>query len=90
MSRQSYYQAQQRCQQVKTQVIALVQQQRRLMPRVGTRKLYYLLKEPFQQQRIKVGRDSLFSCLRDEDLLVRPVRSYHKTTDSGHWMRDPS
>jgi transposase InsO family protein len=90
ISRQSYYQAQQRQQRyqlAKNQVIQLVQQQRRLMPRLGTRKLYYLLKEQLQTRRLKLGRDGLFRYLRTEGLLVLPARSYRKTTNSGHWMR---
>lgn len=90
VSRQSYYQAQQRqqrYQQHRQQVLELVQGQRRLMPRLGTRKLYYLLNTSLQERHIKLGRDGLFSCLRSAGLLVRPARSYRKTTDSGHWMR---
>ncbi|GAB3562443.1 hypothetical protein GCM10027578_15080 [Spirosoma luteolum] len=90
VSRQSYYQAQQRRQRDQTtrnRVIELVRQQRRLMPRLGTRKLHYLLKQKLQEQRIKLGRDGLFSCLRHAGLLVGAARSYRKTTDSSHWMR---
>lgn len=60
---------------------------RRQMPRIGTRKLYYLLKEDFCQLGIKVGRDGLFGYLRSEHLLVKPRKSYTKTTDSKHWLR---
>lgn len=63
-------------------VVELVGRIRLQMPRLGTRKLYYLLKEQLQ-----VGRDKLFSILRDRGLLVKPRRSYHKTTDSKHWMK---
>ncbi|AKD05431.1 hypothetical protein PKOR_01860 [Pontibacter korlensis] len=52
------------------------------MPRLGTRKLYHLLKE-----QLEVGRDKLFAILRERGLLVRPRKSYHKTTDSKHWMK---
>lgn len=90
VSRQSYYQALQRqhyCQQRNQQIIELVYQQRRLMPRLGTRKLYHLIKDHFPQKGFKLGRDGLFACLRSHGLLVRPARSYRKTTDSSHWMR---
>lgn len=57
------------------------------MPRLGTRKLYYLLKDELIARDIKIGRDVLFSFLRAEQLLIKPKRSYTKTTDSKHWMK---
>jgi len=57
------------------------------MPRLGTRKLYYLLKEELVARNIKIGRDVLFNFLRAEQLLIKPKRSYTKTTDSKHWMK---
>ena len=57
------------------------------MPRLGTRKLYYLLKDEFVRQGIKVGRDALFDYLRAEHLLIKPKKNYTKTTDSKHWLR---
>ena len=36
------------------------------MPRLGTRKLYYLLKEGFKNEGIKIGRDALFAYLKRE------------------------
>lgn len=57
------------------------------MPRLGTRKLYFLLKPKLAQLGIKIGRDGLFDYLREEKLLIRPKRSYTKTTYSKHWMR---
>jgi len=57
------------------------------MPRLGTRKLYHLLKKDFDQQGIKVGRDALFDYLRAEQLLIRPKKNYTKTTHSHHWMK---
>jgi transposase InsO family protein len=64
----------------------LVLEQRMLMPRLGTRKLYYLLKNRFDRERIKVGRDKLFIYLRDEHLLIEPKKNYTKTTQSKHWL----
>ncbi len=57
------------------------------MPRMGTRKLYYLLKEDFERQGIKICRDALFDHLRSESMLIRPKKNYTKTTDSKHWLR---
>ena len=57
------------------------------MPRIGTRKLYFLLKPKLKEQGIKLGRDGLFDYLREHKLLVKPRRSYTKTTYSKHWMK---
>jgi putative transposase len=55
---------------------------RQVMPRIGTRKLHYLLKG-----RIPVGRDKLFEILAAENLLIKRRKRYIKTTNSRHWMR---
>lgn len=57
------------------------------MPRIGTRKLYTLIKPELDAQGIKLGRDGLFDYLRAQGLLVKPLRSYTKTTFSKHWMK---
>jgi putative transposase len=67
--------------QVKEHVLSF----RRSMPRLGTRKLHYLLKKNLPAHPI--GRDALFKLLREEDLLVKRKRRFQKTTDSRHWMR---
>ena len=65
-----------------TDVVGIVQNIRREMPRIGTRKLYYMLYPVFREQ--KVGRDRLFDILRANRMLIKPVRSYHITTNSHH------
>lgn len=59
------------------------------MPRIGGRKLYWLIKPKLIAQGIKIGRDGFFDYLRAHRLLVKPRRSYTKTTFSKHWMRKP-
>ena len=90
MSRQAIYQAQARLEK-RAKELALVKPMvneiRRKMPRLGTRKLYYLLQEEFKRSNIKIGRDGLFKYLRSENMLVRPVKSYTKTTHSKHWLK---
>lgn len=66
-------------------VIAMVTEIRRVMPRIGTRKLYWLLMG--RLQAIKVGRDKFFGILKANHLLIQPKRSYHITTDSHHRFR---
>ena len=60
---------------------------RRQMPRLGTRKLYFLLKPRFIEAGIKLGRDGLFKYLKEQHLLVKPKRCYTKTTYSRHWLK---
>jgi len=60
---------------------------RRQMPRIGTRKLYYLLRDEFSQDQIKMGRDKLFDLLRNEGLLIFKRKRYTITTNSKHWMK---
>lgn len=57
------------------------------MPRLGTRKLYYLLKTEFEAIGNKVGRDALFDYLKSESMLVRPKKNYTKTTHFQRWLR---
>lgn len=68
-------------------VVALVQDIRLRMPRIGTRKLYFLLQAIFQEEGLKVGRDKLFHILKQEDMLIKPKKNYQKTTNSKHWLR---
>jgi putative transposase len=54
---------------------------RLIHPRMGTRKLYYLMKSSLKEGGVKMGRDRLFNVLRQEGLLVPPKRSkWPKTT----------
>jgi len=57
------------------------------MPRLGGRKLYFLLKSTLDARGIKLGRDGFFDYLREHRLLVEPVKRYTKTTHSKHWMK---
>lgn len=90
ISRQAHYKRQacerRRSEQAAT-VVQLVGDKRRQQPRIGTRKLHYLLKEPLEHAGIQVGRDAMFDILRDARLLVLPKRAYHKTTNSHHHYR---
>jgi putative transposase len=58
------------------------------MPRIGTRKLHYMLTETLQKHNISIGRDKLFDLLEDYGLLVRRrKRKRINTTDSNHPFR---
>lgn len=58
---------------------------RREHPRMGGKKIYYLLKD--LSKELHIGRDKLFTLLREEGLLVEPKKSYVKTTNSYHRFR---
>jgi transposase InsO family protein len=60
---------------------------RRNMPRLGTRKLHYLLQSSLASHSIQIGRDYLFDLLQEHKLLVRQRKRKAITTDSRHWMR---
>jgi len=90
ISRQAHYQAQQRMAQQSQRaemVIELVKDKRMRQPRLGTRKLHHLLREPLQEAGVKLGRDAMFDVLRNARMLVPNRRAYHKTTDSHHRFR---
>jgi putative transposase len=46
-----------------------------------------MLKETFAGQQLHIGRDKLFTILREEGLLISKRRRYTITTNSKHWMR---
>lgn len=90
LSRQSYYKN--KTSRIKRNadliiVRDMVMRIRCRMPRIGTRKLYYLIKDELNLLNIRIGRDVLFNFLRAEHLLIKPKRSYVKTTNSKHWMK---
>jgi putative transposase len=90
ISRQAIYQARDRIdRRMKelSQIKPFVQSVRMEMSRIGTRKLYYLLKDEFEGLSIKIGRDAFFDYLRSEHLLIKPKKNYTKTTCSKHWLR---
>ena len=90
ISRQAVYQREKRIEQRSTELAPvkdLVLELRRFMPRLGGRKLYFLLKPAFEERGIKLGRDGFFDYLREHRLLVQPVKRYTKTTYSKHWMK---
>lgn len=90
ISRQAYYKQLSLAQGLNERdavVVELVQTKRVHQPRIGTRKLHYILQGSFKDRGIKLGRDALFDLLRSTRLLVPPRRAYHKTTDSHHRFR---
>lgn len=93
ISRQAWYQSLQRERTREIQaknIIERVTTIRLQQPRLGTRKLHYLLRQQ-PEPAPHVGRDRLFQILRCSRLLVMPKRAYHKTTNSHHrFYRHPN
>ena len=89
ISRQAYYQRNRAFDERARQdqeVMDFVLEKRRRQPRIGTRKLHYLMSVEVGAS-VRVGRDRLFSILRNARKLVVRKRAYHKTTDSHHRFR---
>jgi len=88
INRQIYYRSTKRSRTSKNkaeQVVELVENIRMKMPKIGGRKLYFMLNEPLKT--LKIGRDKFFNILKANHLLITPKRSYHITTNSHHRFR---
>jgi transposase InsO family protein len=88
VNRQVYYRRKQTVKRRKSravQVIELVESVRLQMPKIGTRKLYFILEE--ELKKLNVGRDMLFRILKANQMLILPKRRYHITTNSHHRFR---
>jgi putative transposase len=94
ISRQAYYKqgrSEERWVAQAHTVTTLVRDVRLRQPRLGGRKLHYLLGPQLAAYGIKLGRDRLFDVLRTARLLVVPHKAFHKTTQSYHrFKRHPN
>ena len=87
LKRDAYYKYQKRFvikKQIEQKVVELVRKSRRTLTREGTRKLMKSLKNEFEKNNIKMGRDQLFRILRENGLLVRRKKYSSRTTNSYH------
>jgi len=87
MSRQNYYAARrlrQRRQIDEALILELVKRERQLQPRLGGRKLLYLLRADFDDAGVSIGRDRFFELLAEADMLVVPKPGTPRTTNSRH------
>ena len=87
-SKQAYYQRSKYNyrEEVKTEILCqLIEKQRKIMPKIGGRKLLLLI-EPGLPEELKMGRDSFFDFLREKGFLVRKRKNRVRTTHSNHWM----
>jgi putative transposase len=91
ISRQNYYarrQARQLRQVDAGLVVALVIAERKIQPRLGARKLHFMLKELWLKEGVALGRDQFFEVLRGQGLLLEPKPAvYPCTTHSQHYLK---
>lgn len=67
-------------------ILQIVRQIRKIHPRAGTRKLMEYIKEKLVTNKLKIGKDALFTLLRNNGLLVKKTKRFHITTDSKHYF----
>ena len=87
MCRQNYYKAHKRRRRKEIDeglVEQLVRAERAVQPRLGGRKLYFMLKGELEAAEVSIGRDRFFEVLRDNDLLLEPLPRSPRTTNSRH------
>jgi transposase InsO family protein len=89
VTKQAYYQrikSQNHKHKKEQQILAIVQQIRKIHPRSGGRKLREYMQEELQKHHLEIGRDALFTLLRNHGLLVKKTKRFHITTDSKHFF----
>ncbi|AYL94633.1 IS3 family transposase [Mucilaginibacter celer] len=89
-SRQAYYKRRLLEEEEPIKEELLVQQvigYRDLQPRIGGRKLFFLLAPFIKAHKLKMGRDHFFRMLGKYGLLNKKRRGKPQTTDSNHWMK---
>lgn len=68
-------------------IIQLIHEIRQSLPKLGTRKLQYLVNQKLIGHKLEAGRDYLFDLLATHKLLIRSRKRKIITTNSRHWMR---
>ncbi len=90
-SRQTYYKHLHRKEKSQAEGKLIIQQVmdcRKIQKKLGTIKLLWLMDPFLKQYAISIGRDSMFTLLRLNGLLIGKGRSYKpRTTNSNHWMK---
>lgn len=86
-SRQAYYDYSKRKEREKFEdsiIVDLVKKEREIAKRVGSKRLYLILKSDLERHEIKIGRDLFHEVLRNNSLLIKKRRNRQKTTNSRH------
>ena len=88
ISKQAYYKRQktfEEKQKLNQKVIEIVENARKKQRKMGTRKLMDKIKTELLDNKIKIGRDALFTLLRNHGMLIKKNKCCHITTDSKHF-----
>lgn len=90
MTRQNYYAKRKRRQKMVVDedfILSLVKRERREQPRLGGRKVLFLIKDELEENNAAIGRDRFFDLLRPNRLLVERKKSFiPRTTNSRHTL----
>jgi len=89
-SRQAWYK-QQKKQDKEEYYADLIEEEvlriRKYLPRMGGRKLYYMMRSFLKKNKIKKGRDNFFKVLKERNLLIKKKKNRRRTTNSNHAFR---
>ena len=89
-TRQAYYKQRTRQEKdldLENIILAEVKKIRKRQPMIGGRKIQHILRKRRKKLDICVGRDKLFTILREHNLLISVKKKYVKTTNSYHRFR---
>lgn len=89
-SRQAYYQHHRSDHQQSLNeeiILEMVRDKRKLMSRIGVRKLLEMITPSLHRQGLGIGRDAFFDLLRDYGMLIRKRKRKVITTYSRHWLK---
>ena len=87
LKRDAYYKYKSRADKrlkLEQQIIEIVRNRRKSLPREGVRKLIKSLDIEFSKANVKVGRDTLFAVLRKHQMLTLRKKTSARTTNSYH------
>ncbi|WP_342155781.1 IS3 family transposase [Joostella sp. CR20] len=90
LKRDAYYKFKTREQkrlEIENQIIQIIKERRKSLPREGVRKMIRSLNAEFDKANIKVGRDTLFKVLRANNMLTLRKKYSARTTNSLHRFR---
>lgn len=86
-SRQSWYKVKRTAcvhQELNEKILAFVKGLRVDQPRIGTKKLQYLVNKELSKEGSSIGRDALFNLLRSRRMLVRSTKKYKPASTDGN------
>lgn len=88
MSRQNFYSIRKQREKHRLEkelILFFVANERKIQPRVGTRKLHKMIAKNLEKSNIQIGRDRLFNLLKEEEMLIDKKKAFvPKTTNSRH------